>query len=131
MAKLQLVIVTPETTTFEEEVDSVVLPLIDGEAGVLPGHAPMLGRLGPGELRAVQGSGVTRFYVDGGFAQVEGHVVTVLPGQSILASEVDLAAAKAELEQAIGLASNNPETAELKTKAISQARAKIRVAEKA
>ena len=55
MATIQLVIVTPESTTFDESVDSVTLPLVDGEAGVLPGHAPMIGRLGPGELRAQAG----------------------------------------------------------------------------
>ena len=56
MAQIQLVIVTPEKTTFDQAVDSVTLPLIDGEAGILPGHAPMIGRLGPGELRVNSGA---------------------------------------------------------------------------
>lgn len=131
MAKIQLIIVTPEKTTFEQEVDSVVLPLIDGEAGILPGHAPMLGRLGPGELRAKHDSTTSRFYLDGGFVQVEEHVVTVLPGKSIPASEINLADAQAELVEAQSQGSTNPELAEMKTRAILQARAKIRIAQQA
>ena len=56
MAKLKIVIVTPETTTLDQEADFVVLPLIDGESGVSANHAPMIGRLGPGELRVKDGN---------------------------------------------------------------------------
>ena len=131
MAKIQLVIVTPETTTFDQEVDSVTLPLVDGEAGVLPGHAPMIGRLGPGELRANDGGSATRFYVDGGFAQIENNTVTVLPGRSVPVAEIDLAEAKQSLEKAQAQPSDNPELAAIKDKAVAQARAQVRIAEKA
>ena len=49
--RLQCVVVTPERTLFDELVDFVALPLYDGELGVLPGRAPLIGRLGYGELR--------------------------------------------------------------------------------
>lgn len=129
MAKIQLVIVTPEATTFDESVESVTLPLVDGEAGVLPRHAPMIGRLGPGELRAKSGNTESRFYVDGGFAQIEDDVVTVLTGCASVASEIDLAAAKTEMDEALALPSGNTMLAELKRKSVAQARAKIRVGE--
>jgi F-type H+-transporting ATPase subunit epsilon len=131
MAQIQLVIVTPETTTFDQAVDSVVLPLIDGEAGVYANHSPMIGRLGPGELRAKTGSTTERFFVDGGFVQIENNVVTVLPGSSVPAAELVLADAKAALEKANAEPSNTPELAEIKAKSISQARAQVRIAEKA
>jgi len=67
MAQIQVVIVTPEATTLDQMVDSVVVPLLDGSAGVLAGHAPTIGRLGPGELRVREGSKETSYYVDGGF----------------------------------------------------------------
>jgi F-type H+-transporting ATPase subunit epsilon len=130
MAKIQLVIVTPETTTFDEPVDSVVLPLVDGEAGVLAGHAPMIGRLGPGELRAEAGSDVKRFYVDGGFAQIENNVVTVLPGRSVPIDQIDVAAAREALKVAQDQAADSPDLAALKEKSIAQARAQIRLSEK-
>ena len=52
--QLQVVVVTPEKTLLDETVDFVALPLYDGELGVLPGRAPLIGRLGYGELRTKQ-----------------------------------------------------------------------------
>lgn len=127
---LQLVIVTPETTTFDQAVDAVTLPLIDGEAGILPGHAPMIGRMGPGELRTKSGSTESRFYVDGGFVQVEKNVVSVLTGRSMPADQIDVVAAREALEAAEKEPSDNLQLAELKQKSIAQARAQIRMAEK-
>lgn len=131
MPQLKIVIVTPETTTLDKAVDSVTLPLIDGEAGVLPGHAPMIGRLGPGELRARTGSTEERFYVDGGFVQIDNNVVSVLTGRSFPAAKIDIVAAREALAKAEAEPANQPELAELKNKAIAQARAQIRMAEKA
>lgn len=51
MPDLQCVLVTPEKTLVDARADYVVLPLYDGELGVAPSHAPMIGRLGAGELR--------------------------------------------------------------------------------
>ena len=130
MAKLKIVIVTPETTTLDQEADFVVLPLIDGESGVSANHAPMIGRLGPGELRVKDGNDTQRFYVDGGFVQIEDNTVSVLTGASSLASEIDAAEAKKALEAANELPSENAALAEVKRKAVSQAQSKIRVAEK-
>lgn len=131
MAQIQLVIVTPETTTFDQVVDSVVVPMVDGESGIFPNHSPMIGRLGPGELRVNTKGTTERFYVDGGFVQIENNTVTVLPGKSVPAGEIVVADAKAALEKAQAEAAGNAELAELKNKSISQARAQLRIAEKA
>ena len=50
------VVVTPEATVLDTPADFVALPLFDGECGVAPGHAPMIGRLGYGELRIGHGA---------------------------------------------------------------------------
>jgi len=128
---MKIVIVTPETTTLDQEADFVVLPLIDGEAGVSAGHAPMIGRLGAGELRVKSGGSQQSFYVDGGNVQIEGDVVSVLTGSSTPAGEIDMAAAKEALAAAEAMEADKPALAAAKRKAISQAQAKIRVAEKA
>ena len=44
-------VVTPERALLDEPADFVALPMYDGELGVLPGRAPLIGRLGYGELR--------------------------------------------------------------------------------
>ena len=66
--RIQCVVVTPERTWLDELVDSVVLPVYDGELGVLPGHTPLIARLGYGELRTKSNESVQRYFVDGGFA---------------------------------------------------------------
>lgn len=116
---------------FDESADSVIVPLIDGEKGVLPGHAPMIGRLGPGELRIKTGSEEHRFYVDGGFVQVAPDSVSVLTGKSIPVAEIDVAAAREALEKAKADEPQNADHRELRQKAINQANAQIRIAEKA
>ena len=131
MAQMQLVIVTPEKTTPDQMVDAVTLTLFDGEAGFLPGHAPMIGRLGPGELRVRVGSEESKYYVEGGNVQVENDVISVLTGQSMGVGEIDLAAAKAALKAAEAESASSPALAEMKQKAIAQAQAKIRIASKA
>lgn len=125
---MQVVIVTPEKTTLDKQVDFVALPMIDGEAGVLPGHAPTIGRLGPGELRVKTGSTEERFYVDGGFVQIEGDVVSVLTGKSLPAEKIDVEAARSDLAAAENEPAGNADAMELKNKAIAQAKAQIRLA---
>lgn len=130
MAQIQVVVVTPETTVFDAMVDSLVVPLVDGEAGVLAGHAPMVGRLGPGELRVRGGSKDSSFYIDGGTVQISDNVVSVLTGRSIPVSEIDLAAANEALKKAEEMDGSNAELAEIKARALKQARTQIRLAER-
>ena len=70
-----------------------------------------------------------RYYVDGGFVQVEGNKVSVLTGRSIPAAEIDVAAAKAALAEAEQQEAGNADLAAIKSKAVAQARAQIRMAE--
>ncbi len=79
---LQVVIVTPEKAVLDERAEFVVLPMIDGELGILPQHVAMIGRLGNGELRITQAGKVQKWQLVGGFAQVRGDVVTVLTGRA-------------------------------------------------
>ena len=125
---LHCVIVTPETTQLDDVVDFVALPLYDGELGVLPGRAPLIGRLGYGELRTRTGGLTRRYFVDGGFAQVRDDVVTVLTNRATPSTLVDATAASKELELAQSRrASTDTEQAD-KSRAIARARAQLRVA---
>jgi F-type H+-transporting ATPase subunit epsilon len=77
-AGLKCVVVTPERTVLDEPAEFVVLPMYDGELGVLPRRAPLIGRLGKGQLRLKLGGATKKFRLEGGFAQVRNNVVTVL-----------------------------------------------------
>jgi F-type H+-transporting ATPase subunit epsilon len=123
---IRCVVVTPERAILDEHVDFVALPLYDGELGVLPGRAPLIGRLGFGELRLRHGAAVRRWFVDGGFAQVRDDVVTVLTSRAVRAEEIDVAAA----EQALAAARSPAATAEARAaqaKAQERARAQLQV----
>lgn len=128
MAKLQSIVVTPEATVRDEPADFVVLPLYDGELGVGPGHTPLIGRLGFGEMRIVKDGVTTRLYIDGGFAQVADNVVSVMTSRAIPAESLDSAVAEQHLAAARNRRAVSPETMALRDRAEQQARAQIRVA---
>jgi len=87
--EFSFVLVTPEKRLLEEPARALRLPLYDGQIGILPGRIPMVGRLGYGELRFTGTTGERSYYIDGGFVQVTGSVVSVLTNRAIPADEVD------------------------------------------
>jgi F-type H+-transporting ATPase subunit epsilon len=127
---VQCVLVTPERAVLDESVDFVALPMYDGELGVLPGRAPLIGRLGYGELRTRRGSETRRFFVDGGFAQVRADTVTVLTPRALRAEDIDTTKATQALEAARGPAVT-PEAQEAQFKTQQSARAQLRIARRA
>jgi len=101
MAKsLRLVIVTPERTLLDEPVMALRFPLYDGDIGVLPGRIPLIGRLGAGELKMTTSNGQRSFFIDGGFAQILGSVVSVLTNRAIPVEDLSVADAEKQLAEA-------------------------------
>ena len=98
--RLRLVIVTPERTLLDEPVSALRFPLYDGDIGVLPGRLPLIGRLGSGELKVTTASGVRSFFIDGGFAQVQGSVISLLTHRAVAATELSVADAEKQLTTA-------------------------------
>ncbi|MCH2202488.1 MAG: F0F1 ATP synthase subunit epsilon [Fuerstiella sp.] len=102
MADLNLVVVTPEKTVIDRTAASIRVPMFDGSAGVYPRRAPVVGRLGIGELRVNGNDGSSEsYFIDGGFIQVKGEQVSVLTSAVQPLSEIDRAKAQADLEAAI------------------------------
>jgi F-type H+-transporting ATPase subunit epsilon len=124
---LRCVVVTPEKAVLNAAVDFVAVPLYDGELGVLPGRQPLIGRLGSGELRIMQGKTTRRYYVDGGFVQVRDDVVTLLTSKAIPAEELRVEVAEAALREAQKTATT-PEEQEARQKAQHRARVQLRMA---
>lgn len=125
---LQCTVVTPERKALDQAADFVALPLYDGEIGIGLDHAPLIGRLGFGEMRLRQGDNVSRYYVDGGFVQVVKNQVMVLTAQATPADEVDAAAAQAQLDEARNQRVPTDEQRQVRDRAVAQARARLRVA---
>jgi F-type H+-transporting ATPase subunit epsilon len=125
---LRVVVVTPERAVLDESADMVVLPMFDGERGVLPRHAPFVGQLGPGELRIKTGTAVKRYFIDGGFAQVTGTVVNVLTARAISPDKLTadaVAKARTDAEALPGVTAVERDT---RAKALARAQGMAKVA---
>lgn len=108
---LKLEIVTPEKRVVDEMVDSVTVPTLSGEAGILPNHAPLISALKPGILSFSNKGTTERLAVAGGFVEVSADTVSVLTDLAESASEVDLEAVRAEreaAEKALAAGSSSP-----------------------
>lgn len=125
---IRCIVVTPERTELDREAEFVALPMADGELGVLGGRAPMIGRLGYGVLRLQTAAGPERFFVDGGFAQVEEDTVSVLTARAIRVDLLDGDDAQSSLEVALDMPAGTPEQAQLKNAAVARARGMVRAA---
>jgi F-type H+-transporting ATPase subunit epsilon len=99
---LRLVLVTPETTLVDEPVSALRFPLYDGQIGILPGRAPLIGRLGYGELNVTHVDGsYASYFVDGGFVQVKQGIVSLLTDRAVTREQIDRTAAQEKLKEAV------------------------------
>ncbi len=78
---MQVTVISPDASMFDDEADAVVAPAFDGEVGILPNHAPFMTLLGAGTLSIRRGGEVSRFAVKGGFLQVVDNRVRVVAEQ--------------------------------------------------
>ncbi len=97
---LLLEIVTPETKTFSEEVEGVVVPSVEGELGILPQHVGLLTQLEPGELRIQTKGSELRLAVGGGFVEVSAEKVSVLTDMAVREDDIDESAAEEAMRRA-------------------------------
>jgi F-type H+-transporting ATPase subunit epsilon len=130
---LALEIVTPDKPIVHDDVDEVQLPGWEGALGVLPGHAPLLAMLKPGELWYRKDQQRTYFVLDFGLAEVLPDRVTILVRLADKPEDIDVTreqaakeAAEGELRQAV-----NPEDAERARVAMLTSLMKLRAAERA
>jgi F-type H+-transporting ATPase subunit epsilon len=84
--KLHFSLVAPEREVFAGEVDRVDAPGIEGDFGVLAGHAPFMTALREGRVTVVNGSSTRVFDVQGGFADVTPAGLTILAEHAVEAA---------------------------------------------
>jgi len=97
---IQVDIASAEKEIYSGTADIVFAPLVTGEVGILPRHAPLIARMKPGEVRVRSGAEDLSFYVSGGLLEVQPHVVTVLADTALRAKDLDEAAALKAKERA-------------------------------
>jgi len=97
---LTLEIVTPEKRVYSDTVDSVVIPTLEGEVGVLAGHIPLVAQVDHGELRVLKGATSEVLAVAGGFAQITGDKVAILAEHAITEEAMDEGAIEEAMQRA-------------------------------
>lgn len=97
---LLLEIVTPEARVYSDTVDSVVIPSVEGEIGILPGHIPLLTQVDNGDLRVEKEGRVQHLAVAGGFAEIAGDRVAVLAEHAVREEHIDESAVEKAVARA-------------------------------
>ena len=101
MANFHFDLVSPERLLYSGEVESVLVPSVEGEMTMLRDHAPVMAMLKPGVVRFTDGGGSKHdLFVRGGFADMANNTLTILAEQAVALAEVDAAL----LDREIGFA---------------------------
>ncbi|MGA2065166.1 MAG: F0F1 ATP synthase subunit epsilon [Thermoguttaceae bacterium] len=128
MPDLRCILVTPERTVRDSPAEFVTVTLFDGEIGIARGHTPLVGRLGCGEMRITAGGRIERYYVEGGFVEVLGDVVSVLSPRVIAAEAIDAAVVREQLATAQERPARTPELLDARQRTLCQCHGQLRVA---
>ena len=99
MATFHFDLVSPEKLAFSGEVDQVDVPGIEGDFGVLAGHAPVVAVIRPGILTVITGSTRQKVIVLGGLAEVSEKGLTVLADVATSMEELDRAAFASQIDE--------------------------------
>jgi F-type H+-transporting ATPase subunit epsilon len=125
---LHVELVAADRTVWSGDAAMIIARTLEGDIGVLRGHAPTLSLLSPSvvEIQVADSDQVVVVAIDGGFLSVANNRVSILAEHVERAEDIDLDAVKIELEEARHLLSTNNE-AEMR---VRHAEARIRAAEK-
>lgn len=125
---LQVELVAADRTVWSGSATMVIARTVEGDVGVLRGHAPLLSLLADAVVEITSDDGETVVAaVDGGFLSVAADRVSILSEHAVLAEEIDAARARADLDEARD-ADEDPDVAERR---IRRAEARIRAVERA
>ena len=97
---LTLEVATPLGMALSVQTDSVQMPSVAGEVGVLPGHVPLLAALKPGILTYREGGQMQRAAVGGGYAEATADRVRLITEYFMRKEQIDVAAAQRDLQTA-------------------------------
>jgi F-type H+-transporting ATPase subunit epsilon len=127
---LLVALVTPEREVWSGNANWVIAKTLEGDIGILTGHAPVLGVLATASLVRIMdtdGNEAT-VAVTGGFLSVADDRVSVLAAQAEIGAEVDVQAVRSELERLLAESGDAPSTAAAEPPGVEYARALLRAA---
>lgn len=125
--KIKFQIITPEKVVFNEEIDSITLPTVDGEITVLPNHIPLISVTKPGEIMIRKDGEVHHMAVMRGFVETSENRVRLMTDAAELAEEIDERRAQEAKERAEKLVAESKDQVEYTDASAALARALARV----
>ena len=105
---IRVEIVSQDRMVYEGDVDSVVVPGVAGEMGILPHHAPLLSTLKYGIIKVHTREGEELFTVAGGVIEVQPEIVTILADAAENVEEIDVTRAEAAKRRAEEMLQHGP-----------------------
>ena len=133
MPTSKLDIVTPEKVAFSDDIDLLEATAIDGNIGILPGHAPLVTALEIGVLKVVKGDEDIFISISEGFMEVKPRQINVIVRTAELPQEIDVEraeSAKKRAEERLDKKNDEKIDAARARAALERAVSRIRVAEK-
>jgi len=125
---LHVELVAADRTVWSGEATMVIARTVEGEVGVLKDHAPLLSLLSDATVEITADGGETVVaVVDGGFISVAHNRVSILSERALLAEDIKVDEARAELEEAQALVGQEDDAEQR----VRRAEARIRAVEKA
>ena len=98
--KINFDFVSPEESIVSSEVDMVQIPAVEGDAGILPNHAPYMTILRQGIVEVTfDKDNIKKYLVEGGFADVTPQKITILAESSLNLTDIDSLLLKEKIEQ--------------------------------
>jgi F-type H+-transporting ATPase subunit epsilon len=98
MALFNLEIVTPLKVAYKDEVKMIIARTIEGNIGVLSGHAPLVTELAIGEMVIKKEESEQRYFIAGGFLEISKDKVIILADKAMKAEDINIEEEKRKKE---------------------------------
>jgi len=86
---LNFSLVSPERELYSGDVDQVDIPGTEGDLGIMPNHSPLMAAIRTGTITVYENGSETKFFVQGGFADVTPSGLTVLAERAVSLDALD------------------------------------------
>jgi F-type H+-transporting ATPase subunit epsilon len=125
VATVHVELVSVERMIWSGEATIVIARTTEGELGVLPGHAPLLGQLADGGVVTIRREDGDDMIVaaHGGFISVTEDGVSILAELAEVSTEIDSDRARQALERARGAGPDDEDAKQAELRALSRLRA--------
>ena len=102
--KVSFELVSPDRLLMSVDADAVAIPGMEGDFGVMPGHAPLISALRAGviEVEGAGGNNPDQVYIAGGFSGVAADRLVVLAEDAVVVADMDRADLEARIQEANG-----------------------------